>query len=293
MLLADLVGCYVGAVLMVGDYVVLGSAAEVHGRVTVGNFNPNDAGVIFALGLPVACYLLATWKGAGRRVVVLLAGTYLPLGAFAVLATGSRAALVALLPALWYAGRLLWRSRPTLAVVTFVGLGGLTVAALPLLPAAPVQRLWDTGNELMRGNLNHRQDVWAEALRIIDENPLFGIGAGAFKVAATGVNKVGHNFVLALLAEIGVVGLVLFLAMIVVSVRSLRPAPRALRELWLTILVAWTFAALLHNWEYRKLTWLMFGLMVVSGALAREPDDGSEDPAPATRPQTAGAAWRT
>ena len=145
-LLADLVGCYVGAVLMVADYVVLGSAAEVHGRITVGNFNPNDAGVIFALGLPVACFLLATWKGAGRRVVVLLAGMYLPLGAFAVLATGSRAALVALLPAVWYAGRLLWRSRPTLAVVTFVGLGGLTVAALPLLPAAPVQRLWDTGN---------------------------------------------------------------------------------------------------------------------------------------------------
>ena len=113
--------------------------------------------------------------------------------------------------------------------------------------------------------------MWAEAVRIIGENPVSGIGAGAFRTAATGVNKVGHNFVLALLAEIGVVGLVLFLAMIVVGVRSLRAAPRALRELWLTILVAWTFAALLHNWEYRKLTWLMFGLMVVCGALQGVP----------------------
>ena len=104
--------------------------------------------MIFALGLPVACFLLATWRGAGRRLVAFLAGTYLPLGTFAVLATGSRAALlVAVVPALWYAGRLLGRSRPTLAVVTFVGLGGLAVAALPLLPAAPVQRLWDTGHE--------------------------------------------------------------------------------------------------------------------------------------------------
>jgi O-antigen ligase len=291
-LLADVVGCCVGALLLVADYVVLGAAAEVHGRVTVGNFNPNDAGVIFALGLPVACYLLATWRGPGRRLVALLAGTYLPLGTFAVLATGSRAALLAVVPALWYAGRLLWRSRPTLAVVSFVGVGGLAVAALPLLPAAPVQRLWDTGNELMHGNLNHRQDVWAEAFRIIGENPWFGIGAGAFKVAATGVNKVGHNFVLALLAEIGIVGLVLFLAIIVVAVRAIRPAPRALRELWLTILVAWTFAALLHNWEYRKLTWLMFGLMVVSGSLGRE-SDGSEDPPRATRQHTAGTARRT
>ena len=67
------------------------------------------------------------------------------------------------------------------------------------------------------------------------------------------------------------VGLALFLPIIVVSACAPAPAPRALRELWLTILVAWTFAALLHNWEYRKLTWLMFGLMVVCGALQGVP----------------------
>jgi len=270
-LLADLLGCYTAALILVVGYLVNGTAAEVHGRVTVAGFNPNDAGVILALGLPVACFLLATWAGAGRRAVVLLAATYLPLALFAVLGTGSRAALVAVVPVLWYAGRLLGRSRPALAVVTFVGLGCLAVAAIPLLPARAVQRIFDTGHELMRGNLNERQDVWAEAVRIIGENPVSGIGAGAFRTAATGVNKVGHNFVLALLAEIGVVGLFLFLAIIVVGVRSLRTAPWALRELWLTILVAWTFAALLHNWEYRKLTWVMFGLIAVCGALQGVP----------------------
>ena len=67
----------------------------------------------------------------------------------------------------------------------------------------------------------------------------------------------GHNFVLALLAEIRVVRLVLFLAIIVVGVPALATHRRrgAARKLWLTVLVAWTFAALLHNWEYRKLTW--------------------------------------
>ncbi len=280
-LLADLLGCYAAALMMVGGYVLNGSGAEVHGRVTVGNFNPNDAGVILALGLPVACYLVATWQGPGRRSVVLLGATYLPLALFAVLGTGSRAGLVAVVPAVWYAGRLLGRSRPALALVTFVGLGALAVAAVPLLPAGAVLRLWETGNDLMRGNLNDRQDVWAEAVRIIGEHPVVGIGAGAFRTAATGVNKVGHNFVLALLAEIGVVGLVLFLAIIVVGARSLRAAPKALRELWLTILVAWTFAALLHNWEYRKLTWLVFALMPVCAALARRAEAQDDD-----RPRT-------
>lgn len=273
-LLADLLGCYAAAALLVAGYAVNGSSAEVHGRVTLGTFNPNDAGVILALGLPVACYLWATWpRGdpAGRRGVVLLAATYLPLGLFGVLGTGSRAALVAVVPAVWFAGSLLGRSRPTLAVVTFVGLTASAIAALPLLPANAVQRLWDTGHDLMQGNLNERQDVWAEALRIIHEHPLLGIGGGAFRTAATGVNKVGHNFVLALLAELGPVGLATFLAIIVVAVLAVRSAPRTVRELWLTVLVAWTFAALLHNWEYRKLTWLMFALMAVSGALGGGP----------------------
>jgi len=35
--------------------------------------------------------------------------------------------------------------------------------------------------------------------------------------------------------------------------------------------VGLTFAALLHNWEYRKLTWVMFGLIAVCGALQGVP----------------------
>ena len=287
-LVAYLLGCFAAAVMMIGGYVVHGASGEA-GRVTLGNFNPNDAATILALGLPVACYLLATWRGRYRRQVTLLAGTYLPLGFVAVMTTGSRAAVVALLPALWYAARLLGRSRPGLAVVTFVGLGAMAVAALPLLPPGSVQRLVDTGNNVSNGNLNQRQDVWAEAFRIIGDSPWAGVGAGAFRTAATAINKVGHNFVLALLAEIGVVGLALFLMIMWVSARAVLAAPRALRELWLTILLAWTFTALLHNWEYRKLTWLMFGLMVACGTLAREPEP---DPARRKRARPVAAPAR-
>jgi O-antigen ligase len=281
-LLADLVGCHVAAVTMVAGYVVQGTGAEVHGRVTLGSFNPNDAGVLFALGLPVACFLLAgPWPGPWRRLVRVLAATYLPLGAVAVLGTGSRAALAALVPTVWYAGRLLGRRHPVLPVATFVGLGALTVAVLPLLPATARDRL-------LQSTLNERQDVWSEAIRIIGDRPLGGAGAGSFRTAATGVNKVGHNFVLALLAEIGVVGLALFVLIIVVALRALRPAPRALREMWLTFFAAWLFAALLHNWEYRKLTWLMFVLMAacetLPGPTAAGGDGEAEsEPAPTAR----------
>jgi O-antigen ligase len=268
-LLADLVGCSVAALTMVLGYVIQGAGAEMNGRATLGTFNPNDAGVLLALGLPVACFLLTSpWPGPWRRPVGVLAATYLPLGVLAMLGTGSRAALGALVPTIWYAGRLLWRRHPAHAVATFVGVGTLAVAALPLLPAGARERL-------LLSTLNERQDVWSEAIRIIEDRPLTGAGANSFRTAATGVNKVGHNFVFALLAEVGVVGLVLFLLMIVVALRALRTAPQALRELWITFFVAWTLAALSHNWEHRKLTWLMFVLMVACEAL---PPPAPDDP---------------
>ena len=52
------------------------------------------------------------------------------------------------------------------------------------------------------------------------------------------------------------VGLVLFLAIMVVGVRSLRTA-HGERELWLTVLEVWMFGGLLHNWEITTATWVM------------------------------------
>jgi O-antigen ligase len=288
-LLAYLAGCYVAAAVMVVAY-ARGSASEYHGRITISGFNPNDAGLILAFGIPIACYFLGNpTSGPWRRPVMLLASTFLPLAAFAVLGTGSRAALVAVAPSAWYAGRLMRRSHPTVGLASLLGCGVLVVATLPLLPTRAVQRLGETGHQVMRGKLNERQEVWAEAIRIIHEEPWAGIGANAFRTAAVDVNKVGHNFVFALMAEVGVIGLTLFILMFVVVLRSLRSSPDALREFWYVIVVAWASAGLLHNWEYRKLTWLFLGLMVATGALAPRPVGGEERAASARSASASGS----
>ncbi|MGH3413564.1 MAG: O-antigen ligase family protein [Marmoricola sp.] len=283
-LLSYLVGCYAAALSMVAAYVIGGQAAEFHGRVTLGGFNPNDAGLILSLGMPVACYLLGHQPGRWRRSTVALAVTYFPLAAFGVLGTGSRAALAAVIPALWYGGGLLRRRHPAAALVGAIGLGALTVAVIPLLPTRSVQRLAATGTDLMNGNLNERQDIWGEAIRLIHAHPVVGIGAGAFRTAAVGVNQVGHNVAFSLLAEIGVVGFSLFVAVVVVSLRSAGRAAGSMRGLWYSLFAAWMYAALLHNWEYRKLTWLLFVLMVASSATARGRDGPEAGPERRTAP---------
>lgn len=266
---ASLAGCVVSAVLIIGGFLLDPSGVELHGRVTVAGFNPNDAGLILALALPVALYLLSHPSGAGAPRAIEKAVTigFLPFGTFAVLLTGSRAALAAVVPAAWYGGWLLWQRRPALALGSAAGAVVLTLAALPLLPTAAFDRLNATGADLLQGNLNERQDVWGEAFRLIREHPLLGVGSGAFRTAAVGVNKVGHNIVLGLLAEVGPLGLALFVAILVITVRALGTAPRQLRALMYTQGVGWLFAAMLHNWEYRKMTWLMLTLMVAAGRL--------------------------
>jgi O-antigen ligase len=280
-LLADLVGCYVAAVSLIVGYAVHGSSAVVHGRVTVGSFNPNDAGLILALGLPIAAYFVDNppLSGRARALSRFGAASYLPLGGFAILGTGSRAAVLAALASLCYVGYLLARRSTAYLVTGLSAAGATTLAVLPFLPSGALLRLLTTGQDLGQGNLNERQLVWPEALRLIHEHPLLGVGSGAFRTAAVGVNKVGHNFVLALLAELGVLGLVLFSAVLVLAFLSARRAPAGLPALWFTLSAAWMAAALLHNWEYRKLTWVILGLMVASRSLRPEKRGGREESA--------------
>ncbi len=163
-LLAYLTGCYVTAVSLLVSYVTMGEAAETHGRVTVGSFHPNDVAMIVALGVPVAAYLIvAPRTGRWHYLRVAFATLYLPIAGFAVLVTGSRTGIAALIPGIAFLGYRLARRRPSLAVGSLAVLAGLTVAALPLAPERVRARLAETDSAIQSGDLNDRGAVWAEA----------------------------------------------------------------------------------------------------------------------------------
>ena len=278
-----LAGSYVTVVALLIGYVLLGVATERHGRVTLGSFHPNDVGMILAVSVPVAAYLM--WvppmqERAWRRLWTIACAAYVPLAAFAVLVTGSRAALAAMVPGLAYLFYLLTRRHKAISIGTLVGLAAVGVLAIPFVPAQVLLRLEGTDAALRAGNLNERETIWSEAFRLIRENPIQGIGGGAFRAAAVGANKAPHDLALGLLAEVGVIGFGLFAAMLVTALLSLRRVEPLLRGMWIAVFTAWLGAALLHNWEARKQTWMLIGLVVACGALDsvrdRPPD---QDPA--------------
>lgn len=268
LLLTYVLGCYVSVGALLYGYLFPSESSHMYGRVTVAGFHPNDVGMILALGVPIAAYFIGTpgperWRRARLTAMAL----YVPLSGLAVLLTGSRSALLAMAPGLFYLGYLLARWRPRLAFTALGTLGVLAFLAIPLLPSRVLFRLSGTADAVESGDLNHREQVWAEAIRLFLQDPVTGSGSGAFKAAAVSVNRVGHNFVFALLAEVGAVGLLLFLAVIVSSILPLARTSRVLRGMWLALFTAWVFGALLQNLEYRKQTWVFLGLMTACGYL--------------------------
>jgi len=269
-LTAYLAGSYLTVLALLVGYVVRGAASERYGRVTLGTFHPNDVGLILAVSVPVAAYLM--WvppvrERHWRRLWATACVAYVPLAAFAVLVTGSRAALVSMIPGLAYLFLLLTRRHKGIGIGTLAGLTVVAVLAIPFVPARVLLRLQGTDAALRAGNLNERETIWSEAVRLIREHPILGSGGGAFRVAAVGANKAPHDLALGLLAEVGVIGFGLFAAMLITALLSLRRVEPLLRGMWIAVFTAWLGAALLHNWEARKQTWMLIGLVVACGAL--------------------------
>lgn len=188
-------------------------------RIVGGSGDPNflAAGIVPAIVLTIG--LSAGRRGIERRVVALAVTAMLTYG---LVATQSRAgiiaAAVALVAALVVAKR--QRARVLALVLSIVG---VVVGFFSVDPQA-WQRLSDFSDS------SGRDELWNVAWRMWQDHPVVGVGmegfvdnaasyvreVGPLKFAAyvTEEPKVVHNTYLELLAEAGIVGLVLYVAVV-------------------------------------------------------------------------------
>jgi O-antigen ligase len=159
------------------------------------------------------------------------------LGVVALFATFSRGGVVALVVALlvgvFYGGR--WRKG-----ILVLGLVAIAVGALYIAGAGGGG---SGADRLLNSNTSGRSSIWTVGLRMVDAHPVIGVGSGNYTIAephyllsAPGALQadqfiietpyVAHNVYLHILAELGVIGLVLFLGVIGLSIAS---AVRAVR----------------------------------------------------------------
>jgi putative inorganic carbon (HCO3(-)) transporter len=261
-----------------------GSAAfSEEGRFAAGGLNPNDyAGLLVVLllgGIGIA--LGGAWLRALCGAVLLLA----------IFLSGSRTAFVVLAaaPLLFVlvsppGTRRTALLRGTAAYVAIVlAVGAATLVNRPQVEAVQARAV-TLKNYASDATWAGRLDIWRGGIAMFREAPVLGIGAGNFAIvsptvsgmprrsSAAGPGPVAHNVFLGLAAELGTIGLGIFLWFLiaaVVSARAVASAGGPKAGAMLLALTACVLIGLSLSWEYTKIVYIVAGSVLALAPRAR------------------------
>jgi len=242
-------------------------AVAYEGRYSATGVNANDLTLILMIGLPMAMQLffVADQSKAGR-ILKLINLAYVPLAIFSIILTGSRTALVAIIPfGLYMLGtqQIKFDRRILVLVILLVAF----VILFPFVPQSMIDRLGTIGTSIGEGDLGGRVTLWGKGIALLAQHPLLGIGSGAI---ISSIGSAVHNSLLSIAVETGFIGFLLFLAILaVVAYQSVR-LPKGTSGLWLAIFMTWAIGMMTLSWEFRKLTWMVLSFVIIEGRFSEQ-----------------------
>jgi O-antigen ligase len=204
-----------------------------HLRATGPLSDPNDLAYVLTAAVPIA--LVAARYAPARRtrlLAVVILGLCL-LGAAATLSRGGGFALAAVV--VWALMHGLLKVRHLIAGAVAAALAGLVVLSTDSTLVA--EALGQKGY-IASTNVETRTLRWLAALRMLGAHPVLGVGPGGFRssYAAYGhlselgeLTPVTHNMYLEVGAELGLLGLVVFLAILLAAFAATREGRRGER----------------------------------------------------------------
>lgn len=266
-------------------------------RLGVGLYETNYFATLLVLVIPLAFVFAAQAPDSLRRTLWTLGGLVLVLELFL---TSSRGGFLGLLVASMV---FVYRRRGLPGALSVVA---VLLVGLIVVPTDLGSRLWtivgggsaEVPVSVAASNRAHEALFWA-ALRMIGDNPIFGVGPLNFKSLSTlytGLpqGNIAHNSFLEIAAEFGLPVLAVFLLLIVATFRTLNAATRlaGTTEGWRIAgwaeglrsgLLGFMVSAFFISAQYEKLFWLTVFVTIVLGRFAREAAaaEATEEPAPA------------
>lgn len=256
---------------VLGAYVTIGSILQNYSagsssdapRYSASGFDANTAAIILALGLSLAWFLALgenqTHQSNWLRWSNLV---YIPLALLSILLTGSRSALMAAFPSVLFIFTSLNRLRPSLRILSLVAIIVMMFAFQPFA-ATSMERIFGSQTGVTESDLNGRGSLWSKGFDLIAQHPIIGVGSGAFRAASLEKSMTAHSFIIAILAELGIIGFGFFIIVLALAFYYALQQPKWSSSLWLAVLIGWVLsAAVTQNFEGRKQTWLFFSLAV-------------------------------
>ena len=287
-----------GAAALIRE-VATGSAPTLAGRYYLTESYPVLIGRSAAVGLIAAIFVLLTREASRTRMLALVA---LPVLAVSLMAAGSRGPVLALLSALLVLALVLVgdRAMRRRLVVVAAAIAAAAVCVVALVPGQDVSRSLSVfvgggGGAAGGFSSNGRLELWSAAWSAFRAHPLGGLGTGGFASLASELYP--HNIVLEAASELGVLGLLLVVGVLVTGgtfvVRGLRSrVPHVRRD---AVLVVGLFTAAVVNslvsgdLRTNSPVWLSAGLAIGLALRPREEPALEQEPAgaPAGAPEPA------
>jgi O-antigen ligase len=255
---AYVLGAYVAALDTILMYLRQGGLLR---RFAAGGADPNDLAMILALGLPMAWYLGMSYR---RPFVQWACRGYLIVAVIALGLTGSRGGMVAAMVALLIVPLTLTKLSPGKRMLGMVLLCVALAVAVSYTPSTLVERLASTSSSVSEGTLGGRGRIWAAGLKAFTLRPFLGYGTGMFKaaVAPFGVGQIAHNAFLSVMVEEGLIGLLIFLAMLAMVFLELMNLRGFERRFALVLFATVIVAMLPLSWEDDKAGWFVLAALV-------------------------------
>lgn len=258
-------GYVAGAVFTVVKSVYLGpdtSSVATGGRAILGNANVNY--VAYALAAALAL-IVALWLTRTKtKLTAFLLGTATLIVVAGLVVSETRGAQ------LGGAFLLVWlllckvAKRPPLVLLLTVILAAAFCIVTGIADKASLA--YESGSRVT-GDWSGRLIIWPMAREVWAENPLVGIGGGAF-IETNGLGIGAHNFILQTGTGLGFIGVALLMALIW-SALSWKPGSACRQRVMLAggFLVASSPAYLSGMWETAPASWMVLAVFARLGVL--------------------------
>jgi O-antigen ligase len=253
--------------------------------------NANEFSIYISVAVLMLVYFCVETKRRSTRFILLAFAILLVLP---IILSGSRGSILFVFPVVvWQLWKFDKRNIPTI----FLFLAGLVLFA-SFLPVEYISRLKGIPQDILTRSdtVGLRFELWEYAIELWKQDPIFGIGTGAFvylsnqSPALHGMkNLQAHNMYITHLAENGIVGLGLFALIIIRSVTNfekamkLRVDSRSIRNLavtWESVLLIFLLNGVKGNLNANKIMWFAFAisavLVAVAGRLTKLSPESSE-----------------
>lgn len=265
---AYIYGSYILIASTINNYIKGNVAVAFEGRYSASGVNAVDLTLILMMGLPVAMQLFfaAGQSNKGAIILKLINLAYIPLAVFAIVLTGSRTSLIAVVPfCIYLIGTRQIKLDRKLVVFGILLLSLL--ALLPFIPQSVTARLGTLGSSIEAGDLGGRVALWGQAISVLAKHPIMGLGSATLDSA---IGSAAHNTFVSVAAETGFIGLILFLTILAAVFFQAMHIPNGNMGLWVTIFLTWVLGVSSLSWEFRKLTWLFLNFVVIEGSFTCE-----------------------